>query len=179
MADNPPSGRDGQKSRPSLSSIIHMPDLRIAVIILVLCGVGFYLTTLFESVPDILAQNVPAEWFPRLLIWTILVLTLILPFEHLFLRGGREHIDKDRKARIEPMSAFTAALLISVVISITLFGMYAAMLTITIGLPLLWGERRLKIWIPYVIIFPGGVLILFTKILKVFFEPGSVISFLP
>jgi putative tricarboxylic transport membrane protein len=57
--------------------------------------------------------------------------------------------------------------------------MYAAMLAITIGLPLLWGERRLKIWIPYVIIFPGAVLILFTKILKVFFEPGSVISFLP
>ena len=179
MSNQPDSAGDGRKRRPSLLSYIHIPDFRIAAIILVLCGVGYYLTTTFESVPDILAQNVPAEWFPRLLIWVILVLTLILPFEHLFLPGGRDQIDQDRKARIEPMSTFTAGLLFSVVISITFFGMYAAMLAITIGLPLLWGERRLKIWIPYVIIFPGAVLILFTKILKVFFEPGSVISFLP
>ena len=179
MTNPSDSAGDGRKQRPSLRSYIHIPDSRIAAIILLLCGVVYYLTTLFESVPDILAQNVPAEWFPRLLIWTIFVLTLILPFEHLFLRGGLEQIDKERKARIEPMSIFTAGLLFLVVISITLFGMYAAMLTITIGLPLLWGERRLKIWIPYVIIFPGSVLILFTKILKVFFEPGTVISFLP
>ena len=39
-------------------------------------------------------------------------------------------------------------------------------------LPLLWGERRKKILIPYIILFPASVAVLFTQVLKVYFEPG-------
>ena len=176
MAENPQPDRDAPGRGASLSSLVHRPDLLITGAIVAVCGLLYFLTTQFDQVPDILAQNVPAEWFPRLLIWTIVILSLILPFEHMFFEEGREHIDEERKARIEPMSMLTAGLLGITVLCITLFGTYVAMVLITIFLPLLWGERRLKIWVPYVILFPGGVMLLFTRFLKVFFEPGIVFS---
>ena len=168
--------KDVPRRGASLSSLIHKPDLKIAGVILAVCGLLYILTTQFEHVPDVLAQNIPAEWFPRLLIGIICILSLILPFEHMFFQQGRVHIDEERKARIEPMSMFTAGLLCIMVLCITLFGTYVAMVLTTIFLPLLWGERRMKIWVPYVIIFPGAVMLLFTQFLKVYFEPGILFS---
>ena len=46
------------------------------------------------------------------------------------------------------------------------------MIVVCIALPVLWGERRIKVLIPYVILFPAAVTILFTQVLKVYFEPG-------
>jgi putative tricarboxylic transport membrane protein len=81
-------------------------------------------------------------------------------------------IDKDRSNRIKPISFVTAALLACVVASIPLFGTLIAMILGCVLLPLLWGERRMKVLIPYVILFPATVAILFTQVLKVYFEPG-------
>lgn len=157
----------------SASSLIHWTDFRLMVVILVVCAILYYVTSSFEEVSPLLAQNIPPEWFPRLLIWTIVVLTLILPFEHLFLEKGAADIDKDRSERIKPMAFMTAGMLILTVSSILLFGTALAMLVICAGLPLLWGERRPKVLIPYAIIFPATVAFLFTQLLKVYFEPGA------
>jgi putative tricarboxylic transport membrane protein len=48
------------------------------------------------------------------------------------------------------------------------------MLLVCAALPLLWGERRWKILIPYIILFPTLVSLLFTKVLRVYFEPGLI-----
>ena len=98
------------------SSLVHGPDLVLTVIILAFCGFVYYLTSGFEEVPQLLAQNLPPEWFPQLLLWTIIVLTVALPFEHLFLKAGKKELDEDRKARIKPIAIFTALLLFGVVL---------------------------------------------------------------
>ena len=46
--------------------------------------------------------------------------------------------------------------------------MVAAGLTV----PILWGERRIKVLIPYAIILPLTVTFVFSYLLGVFFEPG-------
>lgn len=171
MADHDQARDEGRK-RASASSFVHFTDLWLAVLILVICGWLYYVTTGFEEVSSLLAQNIGPEWFPRLLIWTIVVLSLMLPFEHLARGTKTDSIDEDRSSRIKPISIMTALLMLAVVGMVHLFGTLGGMITVCIALPLLWGERRAKVLVPYVLIFPPAVALLFTKVLKVYFEAG-------
>ena len=164
---------EGRKAS-SAPSLIHWTDFRLTVFILVVCGALYAVTTTFEEVPVLLSQNIPPEWFPQLLIWTIVALSLTLPIEHRFLQDGAAGLDADRSERIRPMAVFTAVLLCLVVASIQLFGTAIAMVAICIALPILWGERRPRVLVPYVIVFPTAVIVLFTQVLKVYFEPGAL-----
>ena len=158
----------------SASSLIHGVDLKLTLIIWSICAALYYVTTPFDEVSPLLTQNIPPEWFPRLLIWLIAILSLVLPFEHRFLEKGKKGLDEDRATRIPAGAIVTAALLLVVVASIIVLGTYLAMMLVCAALPLLWGERRWKILIPYVILFPTLVALLFTKVLRVFFEPGLI-----
>lgn len=161
------------------STLVHGPDLVLTVIILAFCGFVYYLTLGFEEVPQLLAQNLPPEWFPQLLLWTIIVLTVSLPFEHLFLKAGKKELDEDRKAKIKPIAFFTALLLLGIVIMFETLGTIISMILVCILLPLLWGERRLKMIFSFAIIFPLAVTFVFSNLLKVYFEPGILALFLP
>ncbi len=174
MANDEPETPDAGAERKADSAprLIHPVDLRLAVVILAICGLIYFITTSFEEVSPLLAQNIPPEWFPRLLIWTIVALTLILPFEHRFLEHGAKGLDEDRGERIGRMAIATAGLLLLVLGSAILFGTFIAMIVVCIAMPVLWGERRMKVLIPYVVLFPAAVTILFTQVLKVYFEPG-------
>ena len=167
---NPPTAEG--PGRPPLS-LIHSTDLSITVIILAVCGALYFLTTRFEKVPEILAQGIPAQWFPRLLIWVIALLSLALPFEHRFRRAGREGLDEERKAPIEPITFATALLLAAVAASVPLLGTYLARIVATLLLPPLWGERRVPLLLLFAILFPSAVTLLFTQVLKVYFHPGN------
>ncbi len=167
------SGREGQGPSPS-SSLIHGVDLKLTLTILGVCAALYYVTTTFDEVSTLLTQNIPPEWFPRLLIWFIAILSLILPFEHRFLERGKKGLDEGRESRIPIGAIVTAGLLILVVASIVVLGTFLSMVLVCAALPLLWGERRWKILIPYVILFPTLVALLFTKVLRVYFEPGLI-----
>lgn len=167
----PPAPVDERKGAPA-SSLVHPTDLILALFILAVSGYLYWLTTGFEQVPDIFAQDVGPEFFPQILLWTIGVLTLSLPFEHLFLKGKRKALDEDRKHRIEPMAYVTAGLLIATVASIPWLGSILSMVAICVLLPLLWGERRPKVLIPFAVIFPAFITLLFAYVLGVHFEPG-------
>lgn len=171
--DSNDTGVGEGRKKTSVSSLIHWTDFRVTVIILAICGALYTMTTGFEEVAAMLAQNIPPEWFPQLLIWIVVVLSLVLPFEHLFLEKGAAEIDKGRNEKIKPMAMITAVLLILAVTSILLFGTALAMVLVCIALPLLWGERRAKVLVPYFILFPLAVTLLFTQVLKVYFEPGA------
>ena len=90
---------DGGGGAPS-PPLIDRTDLGLAIIILAICGYLYWVTTGFDKVADLFAQDVPPEFFPRLLIWTIVVLTLGLPFEHLFLRKRGKSLDEERANRV-------------------------------------------------------------------------------
>ena len=60
----------------------------------------------------------------------------------------------------------------STVASIPWLGSILSMVAICILLPLLWGERRPKVLIPFAVIFPAFITLLFAYLLGVHFEPG-------
>jgi putative tricarboxylic transport membrane protein len=170
--DHPDSANGDERGSAGKSPIIHLTDLWLALLILTGCAALYYATTRFEEISPLMAQNIPPEFFPRMLIWTIVALTLFLPIEHRFLEKGRKGLDKDRSVRISPMTFMTAGLLCAVVASALVVGTLISMVMVCVLLPLLWGERRPKVLISFAILFPGAVTLLFSQVLKVYFEPG-------
>ena len=163
-----PEDTPGRRS----GGLVHATDLAVCALLLGLAAIAYYFTTGFEEVSALLAQDVPPEFLPRLLIWTIVVLSLLLPFEHLLKPGGRAHFDNARSTPIAGMAYATAGLLFAVVLSIEILSTYLALVAVCVALPMLWGERRAKLLIPYALIFPTVVMLVFSKLLGVFFEPG-------
>ena len=157
---------------PEREKLMHTTDLVVALIILAICGILYYVTTTFEEVSAMLAQNIPPEFFPQLVIIIIAILTLGVPFEHLMHKRRGENIDSERSERVKWMPVLTAGLLVLLALGIPLLGMLLTMVAICAILPLLWGERRLKLIIPFAILFPLAVAYLFNKVLLVYFEPG-------
>jgi len=170
--DNATKGPEVQNRESRFSTLVHGTDLSLAVVILVVCGILYYLTTRFEKVPELMSQNIPPEWFPRLLIWVIVILTCIIPFEHLFHKKGKAHLDENRSARIKPISIYSAILLCCIVLLMPWVGTAVSLVLVCALLPLLWGERRMKVIVPFAVVFPAMVTLLFTKVLGVYFEPG-------
>jgi putative tricarboxylic transport membrane protein len=169
--------QDSQASRRRAgraADLIHGTDLMVAAILLALCAWLYYLTSTFEEVAALFSQDVPPEFLPRLLIWIIVVLSLLLPFEHLLKPHGRAHFDKARSKPIATMAYVTAGLLALLVLSIEVIGTYFAIIAVCLLLPVLWGERRWKIVIPYALVFATAVMLLFSTVLGVYFEPGLV-----
>ncbi len=170
MSDRHEPGDDTGRRRGT--GLVHGTDLAVTAVLLAFAGWAYYLTTGFEEVADLFAQDVPPEFLPRLLIWTIVALSVLLPFEHLLKPGGRAHFDEARSTPIAWMAWLTAGLLFLVVLSIQWASTYLALIAVCVLLPLLWGERRWTIIIPYALVFPTLVMLLFSKLLGVYFEPG-------
>ena len=162
----------GRRRAFRAADLVHGTDLIVVAVLLGLCAWLYYLTTTFEEVAPLFAQDVPPEFLPRLLIWTIVILSLLMPFEHLLKPDGRAHFDQDRSKPITPMAYVTAGLLALIVLSIELVGTYIAIVLACLLVPVLWGERRWKLLIPYALIFSTSVVLLFSKLLGVYFEPG-------
>lgn len=152
--------------------LVHTTDLVVALIILVICAVLYLVTTTFDEVSQFLAQNIPPEFFPQLVIIIIALLTLGVPFEHLLHTRRGENIDSDRSDRVKRMPVLTGLLLILLVFGIPYLGVLLTMVSVCTLLPLLWGERRFWLIIPFAILFPLAVAFVFNKGLKVYFDAG-------
>ncbi len=173
---NQPLGRGGEGEEPkgSSPSSLHRPDIIVAGIVLAVCVLLFARTFWFDLVPASLAQNVQPPDFPRLVLISVAIIALLIPFEYQRkLRRGID-LDSDRSEPI-PMAVYITAIALVVFVGITPFlGTFASLLLIAAGLPLMWGERRWKYLVPYVVIFPTVVMWLFSVVLQVNFLPGIV-----
>ena len=157
---------------PGQPGLIHPVDTVIMVIILSICGALYYVTTSFERVSDMLSQNIPPEFFPRLVMLLIAILALALPFEHLFQRRRGNDLDKSRRKKLRPLPYWTALVLVLLAIAMPHLGTFLTMIVVCLILPWLWGERRLKLILPFAVLFPFAVTLVFNRILGVYFEPG-------
>lgn len=157
----------------------HRPDIVVAAIVLAIVVALFARTFWFDSVPSSLAQNVQPTVFPRLILIAIAIIALILPFEHHRKIGSGIDLDSDRREPISKAVWVTGLALIVMVAAMPWLGALPALLLIAAGLPLLWGERRFKVLVPYVAIFPLAVLWLFSEILQVTFPRGVFASLIP
>jgi len=162
-----------KKNAPSnLGALLNKKDTVIAILMISLIGFLWFETTEFEKVPDLFSNNIPPEMFPQILLIIILGMILIIPFEHIFLKKNGKNIDAGRDKPIEKSTLGTMVILSTIVASSQILGAAITIIAISIALPLYWGEKRLKVLIPYIIGFPLFVIILFNIVLGVHFEPG-------
>ena len=162
-----------KKSAPSnLGALLNKKDTIIALLIIALIAFLWFETTKFEKVPDLFSNNIPPEMFPQILLIIILGMILIIPFEHIFLKKNGKNIDSGRDKPVEKSTIGTMVILSTIVASSQILGAAITIVAISIALPIYWGEKRLKVLIPYVIGFPLFVIILFNIVLGVHFEPG-------
>ncbi|MFC3283350.1 tripartite tricarboxylate transporter TctB family protein [Litchfieldella rifensis] len=174
MGDKPSQRAGEETGRRSASSLIHRQDLVVALIVLAIGAFLFWRTLLFDSVPASLAQDVKPETFPQMLLIVIAVLALFLPFEHLQKRKQGIDLDSDRRVRPRPIVFLTAGAMLLLIGVMPTLGTYIGLLLAAAGLPLLWGERRLKLLVPYAVLFPTLLFWFFADVLQVNFLPGIV-----
>ena len=162
-----------KKNAPSnLGALLNKKDTVIAILMISLIGFLWFDTTEFEKVPYLFSNNIPPEMFPQILLIIILGMILIIPFEHIFLKKNGKNIDSGRDKPIERSTIGTMVILSTIVASSQILGAAITIIAISIALPIYWGEKRLKVLIPYIIGFPLFVIILFNIVLGVHFEPG-------
>lgn len=171
MSDRSSEGAD-RKDAGGPVSFLHRTDLLITVILLGISGGLWYATTTWESVPDILSQNIPPTFFPRVILGCIIVMSLALPFESARAARRGTDLDEDRRDRIEPITYVTAGGLILVVILFEWLGTDLSMVLACVLLPMLWGERRVWLLLPFATLFPLAVHWVFVEGLNVHFLPG-------
>jgi putative tricarboxylic transport membrane protein len=170
MADEERQDPKHAGARPASS--VHRTDLLVAAIIVAGAAFLFYETTRFDQIPVGLAQNVPPELFPQLLLVLIAGMAVFLPFEHIQKRREGINLDTTRSDRIRPITWLTGAVLFGVVLVVQWLGSVLAMVLACAALPVLWGERRLWLVALFAVLLPLAVTLLFVGLLEVNFIPG-------
>jgi len=142
-------------------------DLGVGAAILLFCLVVWLITLTFKQAPPALAQNVQPASFPRLVTGVIAVLTVAM------MVLGRATPPK-RLAPIPAMVWLSAGVMVAFVLAFQWLGILPAMMLLCLGLPVLWGERRWSLIIPFGIGFPLAIYALFAMVLGVHFEPSPL-----
>ncbi|MDJ0945766.1 MAG: tripartite tricarboxylate transporter TctB family protein [Kiloniellales bacterium] len=167
--------RDDEGSSPELpgpSGLVDRIDAILALVLILICGALYYVTTGFEQPALFLGDNVlPAE-FPQMLLVIIGALALTLPFEHLLERKRHPLIRKARGAPIGFTTWATIGLLVVILALAESLGTILTILVSSLVLPALWGERRWWLLLLYAIAFTAAVTYIFAVVLRVYFEPG-------
>ena len=174
MSNNPGNTGGTEGARPPKGGVhlIHPIDTVVAALILAFVGWLFYETTRFDSVAALFSQNIPPTMFPRMLLLFVAALALVMPFEHILLAKKGKNIDKDRSDHVKGITWATIALLTGILAASEILGTLLTLISVCLFIPILWGERRIRVVLPFAIIFPVCVAALFEMVLKVFFAPG-------
>ena len=153
---------------------VHPMDLVLSVAILLFVAFSAFMSTTFEEGSALFDGGITPEYFPRLLLWIIAILAVLLPFEHAWrvARAGSSGLDEDRKSSVKPIAYITMAVALAIVGAAEWMGTYLTLIVICCTLPAIWGERR---WMPMAAFglgFPTAVMLLFTQVFKIYFQPG-------
>ena len=172
--DNRQNGGGTPGSGASSSGWLNKTDVVVAVVILAVCLLAWHHSSLWLAPSAAFTSVVPPTWFPRLVLGCVIVLAFFLPIEqHLKGEAGAE-LDDDRRIPIKPITYITTVVTVSIAASMEWLGTIVTVVLICIVLPLLWGERRWVILIPFVILFPLAVLFMFKGLFSVNFEAGVI-----
>ncbi|WP_161142477.1 tripartite tricarboxylate transporter TctB family protein [Propylenella binzhouense] len=142
-------------------------DLAVAAVLLAICAVLYWDTTRWPAVPETLAQNAPPTTFPRLLIGSVAIMALMLPFERVMKERNGGSLLIGGQARARPIVFVTAAVITLAVYGLPILGALPVMIATSVLLPLLWGERRYLPILLFGVGLPIAVTLLFALGLKV------------
>jgi len=149
----------------------------LSLVILALVGFFFYVSTTFEEVSALFDGGVTPEFFPRVLLWVIAILAVLMPFEHAWRvarsgGSGDSGLEQDRKSTVQPIAYITMAAALAIVGAAEFLGTYLTLIVACCVLPALWGERRWLMMLCFGLGFPTAVMLVFTQVFKIYFQPG-------
>lgn len=144
---------------------LRAPDVRAALVVLLFCAAAFWLTLGFERAPASLAEGLQPASFPQLVLAVMAGLALLL------LRRGWG-APATGPGQLRPVVPLSFGAMVGFVLAFQWLGLVPAILFATIGIPLLWGERRWWLVLPVAVLFTAAIEVLFVRILGVWFEPG-------
>lgn len=165
MPDNPET--DGRAADGTSAARVPR-DAIVGAAILTFCVAVYLVTLTFKEAPAVIAQNVQPATFPRMVLLVMAILTAAI-----IARSFRRQ--EPAKKPFKPMLWPSAAIMPGFVLAFSFLGILPAMILLCFFLPLLWGERRILLIIPYSIVFPTAIYLLFAVVLKVHFEPSPLV----
>lgn len=149
-----------------------LPDTLLAIFLILSCAYFISLTYQFPEPSSFLGENVLPGHFPRLMLYTIAVLALLMPFEHRFSPERWPKIQQSRSAPIGS-TAWITAVFIGILLALApTIGTVLTILTTALVLPFLWGERRWLMVIIFAVVFTAIITYVFSIVLSVYFVPG-------
>lgn len=164
MSENPERGGRAADGR----SVARIPRDAIAGAgVLLFCLAAYIVTLDFKKAPPALAQNVQPASFPRLVL-AVMAVFAVLIIVNSFRQPGKT--PKPVRFMVWP----SAAVMVGFVIAFDILGILPAMMILCFGLPIMWGEKRLSLIVPYAILFPLAIYWLFAVALGVHFEPSPL-----
>lgn len=143
-------------------------DLIVGACILLFCAAAYGVTLTFAKAPAVVAQNVQPATFPRLVLAVIAILTGVM------MALARKNPARRRRS-VALMVPLSAAVMVGFVLAFQWLGIVPAMVLLCLGLPVVWGERRWHLVLPFGLGFPLAVYFLFVEILEVHFEPSPLV----
>ncbi len=142
-------------------------DFIVGACVLAFCAAAYAVTLTFKEAPAALAQNVQPATFPRLVISVIAVFSVAL------MALSFRQPAKDLKP-VPLIVLVSAAVMVGFVAAFGLLGFLPAMILLCFGLPVIWGERRWALVVPFALLFPAAIYGLFAVVLGVHFDPGPL-----
>lgn len=158
---------DGERGAGAISAPRVPRDAIVGGVILVLCAIIYAITLTFKEAPASIAMDMQPASFPRMVIVMIAVFSIAIMV--LAYRRSNKVLKP-----IPVMTILSAGVMIGFVLAFSFLGIIPAMVLLCIFLPILWGERRWKIIIPFCILFPATVYVIFAVLLNVHFDASPL-----
>lgn len=165
MSENP---EKGGRTADNGSAVRIPRDAVAGAGILLFCLATYVITLDFKKAPPALAQNVQPATFPRLVLAVMAVFAAVIIVNSF--RSEQKPL-KPVKFMVWP----SAAVMVGFVIAFDILGILPAMMLLCFGLPIMWGEWRMRFVIPFAIVFPLAIYWLFAIALGVHFEPSPLV----
>ena len=140
-------------------------DTVAGLAMLLVSAAGFLLTFGFDEVPAILSQNIPPTFFPRVVLTTTALLSVLLLIRGLRTKGPK-------KVPVPPIVFVTGGAIAIAVLLLRPLGVFPVIILACLVLPLLWGERRIRGVLLFAALTPAAIYIVFVHFLQLRFPPG-------
>ncbi len=144
-------------------------DVYVGVVMVAFCAVAFYITTTFDSVPAMLSQNIPATFFPRIVLFVIAALSVVL------IVGGLKRTP-ETMSRVPAPVFVTAGVITLGVFLVKPLGTLLTVGLLAMALTWLWGERSWRRITTLAIGLPVAIHLVFAIGLQVRFPSGVVVA---
>lgn len=140
-------------------------DFWVGIVLLVFCAAAYWVTLDFKQAPAALAQNVQPATFPRLVIFVVAILSLLM-----MVVGFAEQ--EPRRSRPKAIMGITALMMVGFIFAFDILGLTAAVALFSLVMPVLWGAKPSLKLVAFAVAFPAAVYLVFDVGLDVYFPPG-------